>query len=385
MTRSKKQGSNLLQIMSRSNRFSGFLTVEVKNEVIEIRSLNEVGTGWRWNNNYEQNGSVRIDKTDIKNVQINSYGELKELDDNEAVIYFDFEGVHSISERQVFEMYDKQKNLLVTDSQLIGGANATNCFHNQGSFGQQYDAQIHSVKLVKSRSGRGFAGKFTAESRMGIFGVGPLTAGLAHSISLWIKTDEVSKVMILVYYGPEHKVWRKDTLLLMLRKGRVELELSPKSLLKSSTSPMIADNLWHHIVLTMPKDSCAPSELRLYIDGNEFYFDSNLKKNSSIFFHTAGRMNFGSFGYAQSTIENVGNFEGVFDDIMVWTRPLQLDDIQRLNCRDDMEFRFNTQKKRVRQCKWLDLQKKRDEYCKLTEVKINCRASCGLCMQLLLA
>lgn len=128
VTRSKKKGSNLLQIMSRSNRFSGFLTVEIKNEVVEIRSLNKVGTGWRWNNNYEQNGSVRIDKTDIKNVQINSYGKLKELDDNEAVIYFNFEGVHSISERQVFEMYDKKKNLLVTDSQLIGGANATNAF-----------------------------------------------------------------------------------------------------------------------------------------------------------------------------------------------------------------------------------------------------------------
>ena len=148
---------------------------------------------------------------------------------------------------------------------------------------------------MKSRTGRGFAGKFTAESRMGIFGIGPFTAGLAHSISLWIKTDEVSKTMILVYYGPEHKVWRKDTLLLMLRKGRVELQLSPTSLLKSSSSsPMIADNLWHHIALTMPKASCRPSELRLYIDGNEFYFDSNLRKNSGIFFHTAGRMNFGS-------------------------------------------------------------------------------------------
>lgn len=380
MTKSKKKGSSLLQIMSRSNRFSGFLTVDVKNEMIEIRSLNEVGTDWRWNNNYKQNGFVRIDKTDINNVQIYSYGDLKELDDNKALIYIDFEGVHRISERQVFEMYDKQKNLLVADSQLIGGANATKCFHNRGSFGQQYDAQIHGVRLVKSRSGRGFAGKFTAESRMGIFGVGPFTAGIAHSISLWIKTDEASKTMILIYYGPEHKVWRKDTLLLMLRKGRVELQLSPKSLLKSSSTPMIADNLWHHIVLTMPKDSCTTSELKLYIDGNEFYFDSNLKKNSGIFFHTAGRMNFGSFGYAQSTIENIGNFEGLFDDIMVWSKPLQFGDVQRLNCKDNKDFRFNPQKKRVRQCKWLDLQRKKDEYCKLSEVKENCRASCGLCM-----
>lgn len=207
---------------------------------------------------------------------------------------------------------------------------------------------------------------------MGIFGIGPFTAGLAHSISLWIKTDEVSKTMILVYYGPEHKVWRKDTLLLMLRKGRVELQLSPTSLWKSSSSPMIADNRWHHIALTMPKASCRPSELRLYIDGNEFYFDSNLRKNSGIFFHTAGRMNFGS-RKCEQLWRNGWRYHG-----MVKASILRLHSKPLL--KDDIDFRFNPQKKSVRTCKWLDLQWKRDKYCKWSEVKENCRASCGLCM-----
>ena len=62
------------------------------------------------------------------------------LDDSLALIYFDFEALCSMSERQVDEMWDDDS--LVADNQIVGGQRCTESIHNIGTFGQQYDAQV---------------------------------------------------------------------------------------------------------------------------------------------------------------------------------------------------------------------------------------------------
>eukprot|EP00975_Prorocentrum_lima_P033470 7019621-Prorocentrum_lima.AAC.1 len=64
-----------------------------------------------------------------------------------------------------------------------------------GSFSEQYDAQVANIELVPGRQANSLAGKFASNSRFGVFSVGPYTAGMAHSIALWMKTSEASKNM----------------------------------------------------------------------------------------------------------------------------------------------------------------------------------------------
>ena len=164
--------------------------------------------------------------------------------------------------------------------------------------------------------------------------MGPYTAGMAHSIALWMKTSEASKKMMLLYFGPDWSSSRKDTLRLMLQNGELHFQFSENTgKFQLAEKKMLADDQWHHIAVVMPFNSCRYSEVQLYIDGVLCKTQQTHGSDNHMFFHTSGKLNIGGYGYRKNFNNEDGLlhiFEGEVDDVMVWSKPLQKQDILRL-------------------------------------------------------
>ena len=329
-SKSKTQGSNLVQIVGRGNWFSSFLTVETTNEMIEITQYREVGLELKFNNDYVVSGKLTIDKSNPIDSQITSSGELEIVDDEVALLHFDFEGLHKMDERPIYGLIDDFN--LVAKYQVVGGMNATESMHNLGSFAEQYDAQVANIELVPGRNADTLAGKFTPRSRFGVFSIGPYTAGMAHSAALWMRTSVSSKLMMLLYFGPDWESGRKDSLRILLHDGELRLQFSDNDgPFKLTEENMLADGQWHHIAVVMPFNSCKYSELQVYIDGVLYEMEVSNRSDKHMFFHTQGRLNIGGFGYWKRDGDGSPQpFEGEIDDVMVWSKPLQKQDVLML-------------------------------------------------------
>jgi len=331
VSKSKVQGSNLLQIVSRGRYLGSFLTVDTTDDAIEIKQYREVGQSQKYNNDYVQSGLLTIDKSNPSDPQISTSGELEVIDDEVALMHFDFESIFKIDERPIYEMYNDDS--LVAKYQVLGGSNCTESIHNMGSFGSQYDAQISNIELVPGREANTYAGKFTSNSRFGVFSMGPYTAGMAHSIALWMKTSEVSKKMTLFYFGPDWNPSGKDTLQVILQNGELFFQFSSYTgKFQLAKKKLLADDQWHHIAVVMPFNSCKYSQVQLYIDGVLYETKQTHGNDNHVFFHTSGRLNIG-YGYRKDFNNADGfvhTFEGEIDDVMVWSKPLQEQDILEL-------------------------------------------------------
>jgi len=355
-SKSRTQGSNLVQIVGRGNWFSSFLTVEASDDVIEFKQYREVGPNLKFNNDYVVSGLLTVDKSNPNDPQISSSGELEILDDEAPLLHFDFEALYKIDERHIYGL--RNDDSMVAKYQVVGDTNCTETIHNMGSFAEQYDAQVANIQLVQGRNPNTSAGKFTSNSRFGVFSIGPYTAGMAHSAALWMRTSESSKAMMLLYFGPNWKVSSKDSLQIMLHNGKLRLKFSDKDgggNLKLTEKRMLADDQWHHIAVVMPFNSCRYSQLQIYIDGILYATKLTQGSDNPMFFATTGRLNIGGYGYREQNDDNglIEMFEGEIDDVMVWSKPLQSQDVLMLlgsqsssspptsgsrNCSDCLDF-----------------------------------------------
>jgi len=397
-SKTKESNSNLVQIISSSRFFAGFLTVHVTNDSIEVKHHNEFGEKSRFNNQYIENGMLTITKTSRGEViQIESYGELELLNDALPLIHLDFENLYPLSTRQVNGLTSNGK--LIPDSINIGGVACNESLKNHGSFGKHYDAQTGNIQLVQGRRNGGFSAQMSPDSRLAIFGSGPLGAGRIVSVSMWFKTDHDQDEMVLCHYGsfwgPVPK--KKDHLLLTLGRGVPILYIRPGQAY-SVAIDSIADGNWHHVALTMPKQNCLSAEIQLFIDGDEYPLESITpwSNDKNVFFLTSGRMSFGGLGYASKRTKEYYMdklpYEGELDDIKVWSRTLSPGDIRgvSISCDDDVDYKFTLKNGRSVKCGWIQANKKtlkrRERYCydksdkeSASDIANACPKSCGFC------
>lgn len=83
----------MVQIVSRGNGLSSFLAVDTTDNTINIKQYREVGPNEKFNNDFMQSGLLTIDKSNPNEPQISSSGELDILDDEVALLHFDFESI----------------------------------------------------------------------------------------------------------------------------------------------------------------------------------------------------------------------------------------------------------------------------------------------------
>jgi len=195
---------------------------------------------------------------------------------------------------------------------------------------EPYDAQITGLKLMSN--GTNMYGIFTEESRLAIYGTGPHGAGSIISYSIRIKTTNGTHI-ILVHYGHMFGTRNspKNFYTLTLENGTPKLYANVNSVLEPQQTLTLNDGKWHDIAVSMPRKSCALSEIIMYVDRH--VIETIVPQNDEyIFFITSGRMSIGGFGYSHKSFEkmlpHLKPYTGYMDDFYIWGRSIEDDDLK---------------------------------------------------------
>jgi len=286
-------------------------------------------TGCRSDNLFVWTGETQEPPCD----HICSSGVLELLNRTSALVHFNFEDIVPLKSRQVIGMeYVESRWTLVGKRIKIQGVDSTESIPNQGSFGQPYDAQVIGVKLV--HDGLESCGTFTKKSKLGIYATGPHGAGSKISYSIRIKTKK-KRNMILVHYGHVHgfgmRMTRNMYTLTLDKTGTPKLYIDNNSVLEPQKIHNLNDGKWHDIAVSMPNNSCALSEVVMYVDGE--MIDTIMPQNNKrIFFVTSGRTSIGGFGYSHNTFKKLfpalKSFAGKISEFYMWGRSIGEDDLK---------------------------------------------------------
>lgn len=137
--------------------------------------------------------------------------------------------------------------------------------------------------------------------------------------------------MVMVHYAnywgddvPDTQ--EKDHFTLALDHGIPVVHTRPITALRSSDQKQLADGQWHHIAVSMPKNSCSVSEVEIYVDGIKV--STTITNDRRIFQTTSGRMSVGGYGYSKVGFEDAypgsGPYIGKLDDFALFARPLNI-------------------------------------------------------------
>ena len=219
---------------------------------------------------------------------------------------------------------------------------------------EQYDAQIANIDFDRGINGE-YAAVFNNNSRFAINSFGPFGQGETISFSLFFKTTESNKEMILLSYASTYSPYYrdssgynstddeddlpKDLFLVTLRGGRPYLYTSHQRYITPIQNAIDAarldDGQWHHIAVSMPKTSCLLSEIKFYIDGFEQSYTqlSSHDHDNHVFFYTTGSLSLGGWGYAHeehaSLFPDIQNFVGMMDSFHLWSRNIFYYDLKK--------------------------------------------------------
>jgi hypothetical protein len=339
-TVSKDPDSNLIQVVNRGNYFSNFFTVDVTDDLITLECHSETGTNtWMYNYDYESCGSLQLRKENDELRIIESTGDLAVLDPSKPLIHFDFEETYPLQNRKIQQLGGMTKSVPKTPTVqkvYIEEIACTKVLPNIGQFGINYDAQMNNIALIYGRNGK--VGRFDIDSRAAVWGMGPHSEGNTVSFALWFRTDSSGSVILISYEG----YWMRPTVMnLRLQEGTIEMVYSETQKIRGVGvvgGRSLNDGLWHHVAISMPDDNCFLSEIFLYIDGEQ----ANTKivgSDTTVYLPRGGQLALGGFGYGGTSVESPPdrngfrdgiNFLGEMDDVMVWSRTLELSEVQNM-------------------------------------------------------
>ena len=335
----KDPDSSLIQISSRGNHFTSFLTIDVTDDTIAITSHSEKGDNMEgYNLNYSQSGKLLLQKMDGNTNVKKATGELSLLNRSLPVIHFSFENITPLESRPILSLGlsagvhpDDRKP--VVKEVTISGILCDHSLPNVGSFGMPYDAQISDISLVDGVHGS--AGMFGRESRAAVWGMGPHTGGNTVSYALWFNTQTKRDALLIVYEG----FWAKKTEWnLKLSNGTPQLVYSFNQMIipRKWSLTNLNDGNWHHIAVVMPKKDCLLSEVIMYING-EIIETRVMGDDSKVYIPNGGLLSLGGFGHGRSRtgINDGGRqfftkgrrFLGLMDDAQVWSRSLSTNEV----------------------------------------------------------
>jgi hypothetical protein len=318
-TVTKDAQSDLVQLVSRGNFFNNFQTLDISDDRIEVVCYNQQAGTEASEGQYAVSGKLLIDKSGGA-TRIDGEGELAVLDPSARHFYFDFEETVSLADHPIMGMANRKKE----DPKTLRGVQCADLFPNRGAFGPHYSAMTAHVGLVDGPHGR--AGQFGPDSRMGVFGMGPLHGGHAVSYALWVKTESPDN-MILVNTGSIWGSQLKDFFNLHLNNGAPVVAVSETRRLVGEAR--LNDGQWHHIAVSMPQDRCRLSEVQIYVDGTMVKTRTE-GGDGALHFNQAVRMGFGGLNYSSKGFDALSAkaFTGAMDEVSIWSRPLTSQEIR---------------------------------------------------------
>ena len=340
-TVTKDKESNIIQIASRGNYFTNFLTVDVSDDFIDIRCRNEAGTNpIKHNFNYNKSGRVLIQKVGNETTS-SGWGALAFLDQSAPMLQFDFEEKLPLSSRPILGLglipgVPSSEYTPAMTSVPVNGIDCEKVLVNVGEFGQDYDAHTANVKLVQGIKGK--AGKFAKDSRAAVWSMGPHFEGRDVAYALWFKTEARDSPILISYEG----YWIKKTVMnLRLVNGRPELILSKNQKLRPTKNGVrLNDNQWHHLAVSNPTDGSMLSEIRMFVDGVEI--DTLvIGDDEPVEFPNGGVISLGGFGHGRSSnpVERLNRhrffggdeFVGLLDEVYIFARAISEEEVGELH------------------------------------------------------
>ena len=333
--------SSLIQISSRGNHFTNFLTIDITDDAIDITSHSEKGDNLEgYNLDYNESGKLLLQKIDGATIVKTASGELSLLDRSLPVMHFSFEKITTLESRPILSLglspgvHSRDRKPVIKEV-IINGMTCSHSLPNTGSFGMPYDAQTSDISLVGGVHGS--AGNFGPKSRAAVWGMGPHTGGNTVSYALWFNTEATNDALLIVYEG----FWKKNTEWnLKLSNGIPQLIYSFNQMLVPKW-PMenLNDGRWHHIAAVMPKKDCLLSEVMIYING-EIIATTVIGDDSKVHLPNGGLLSLGGFGHgrARTGLNDSGRrfftkgnpFIGSMDDVLVWSRSLNTNEVHEL-------------------------------------------------------
>jgi hypothetical protein len=339
-TVSKDPDSNLIQVVSRGNYFTNFITVDVTDDLIKLDCHSETGANrWMYNYDYESCGSLQLRKENDELTIIESTGDLEVLDPSKPLIHFDFEETYPLESRKIQQLGDMKYVAKTPTVQkvYIQKTPCTEVLPNVGQFGINYDAQMSKISLKDGRNGK--VGRFDVDSKAAVWGMGPHSEGNTVSCALWFRTYSSGNVILISYEG----YWMKPTVMnLRLQEGTIEMVYSETQKIRGVGvigGRLLNDGSWHHVAISMPDDNCFLSEIFLYVDGEQAT-TKIVGSDTTVYLPRGGQLALGGFGYGGTAVlvtapDRKGfrdgiNFLGEMDDVMVWSRTLERSEIQNM-------------------------------------------------------
>jgi hypothetical protein len=172
---------------------------------------------------------------------------------------------------------------------------------------------------------------------MAVYGAGPYSYGNVASYALWIKTTSEDD-MVLINTG--RGGLKRGLLNLNLTDAKPELLIAGDARLLAK-SQKLNDGKWHHIAMSMPRKDCKLSEVQFYVDGQPVESEI-IGKDYAIRVSMVNKVSVGGGGhggrgsaasYGKFMQENFGvePFVGSLDEISVWARPLDADEVAELS------------------------------------------------------
>ncbi|TWT84057.1 Laminin G domain protein [Planctomycetes bacterium CA13] len=307
-TVTKDPESSLLQVVTRGNSFSNFQTVDISDDKIEMTLYAHSGESLP-KGSYRETGKLIIDKSESETT-FHAEGGLALFDTTSRLLHFNFEENFDLKQRTILGLGEAEKH------RALDGAYCTRSFANCGTFGPQYDALHYNVELVPGKNG--MAGKFTDDSRMGVFGMGPMQGGLAVAYELSFNTQSEEN-QILINTASIWSKASKNFLNLYLDNGIPVVAISDKQFLIAQPEKL-NDGQWHSVQVRMPHHGCMLSEVIIEVDGQRVEValqgqDEPVNVLKSFRLNVGGR----SYGHRIMTKLPVSNFIGLIDDVSVWS------------------------------------------------------------------
>lgn len=307
-TVTKDPESNLLQVVTRGNFFTNFQTIDISDDKIDMTLYRHYGETTS-DGNYREAGTLSVDKS-ASTTSIKATGELALLKTKSKLLNFTFDKDFAQVDRPINGLSEKKSSF------VLDGKRCDRTFANSGSFGTQYDALHCNVQVVAGNNGN--AGKFSQDSRMAVFAMGPSQGKHAIAYELSFKTQSKAN-QILINTATIWGSTPKDFLNLYLDNGMATVAISDKKMLKDESNKL-NDGKWHRIKVSMPHDNSKLSQLIIEIDGKTVNAiptngDAQIKLNQSMRFVVGGK------GYSANALKTVPvtNFIGLIDDVSLWT------------------------------------------------------------------
>lgn len=347
-TVTKDSDSNLIQLASRGNYFTSFLTVDIfSNKQIDINSYKMIGRErYPKNFNYKKSGniSIRSNNHDLnKGKTIESSGDLKLLNPEEPILNFNFEEKVLLKERPVYRL-KSQNASPVDDKVTIRGVTCKHSLPNMGQFGQQYDAQCANLSLVKYGGigiNDGYDGKyglFQNNTRASVSAMGPFSGDYAVSLALWFQTSSAENMILFSYEG----CWKKtNVFILKVRNGTIELIFrNDQKLMTRQIKEKNNNGQWQHVAIVIPHNGSYLSQIQIYLNG--IISNTKLKGIDTVLdLPNSGVIALGGFGIGgycakeNKEMIRVGYARGVYfdgrmDDVLIWGRSLSASEIKDL-------------------------------------------------------